>query len=205
MDDSPHFSDRLLLALLAAVMCASAGWWAFNAFPRRSAAPTPPAAAPVREPLSDVALTDEHGAPFSPVMLKGRPWIAGFIFTSCAGECPLITSRMKELQQALPAEIHFVSFTIDPQRDTPQRLAEYGKANGAESGRWHFVTGETAALAKLSREGFGLAFSGIEAPEGTLTHSLRLSLVDRSGAVRGTYDSSDPEAMRRLAGDARRL
>ena len=204
MDNSIRLSDRLLWGLLAAVMLASTGWWAWNA---RFLRPVPPAApaAVARTPLPDLLLTDERGLPFSPSQLKGRPWIAGFIFTSCAGECPLMTARMRELQNKLPAEIHLVSFTIDPARDTPEVLAHYGKANGAESGRWHFVTGETTALAKLSREGFGLAFGGIEMPEGGLTHSVRLSLVDQTGAVRGTFDSSDPEAMKRLAEEARSL
>ena len=155
--------------------------------------------------VPDFALIDEAGRPFDSVQLKGQVWIADFIFTSCAGQCPQMTDQMRLLQQRLPRAVQFVSITVDPARDTPAALTQYGQAHGADPARWHFLTGELAAISRLSKEGFRLSFAEGGSPDEPITHSVRFVLLDQAGQIRGAYDGTDPKAVHRLIGDAKRL
>ncbi len=153
--------------------------------------------------VPDFSLTNQSGKVIRRADLAGKVWIADFIFTNCAGTCPVITTTMRRLQDSLPAEIHFVSFSIDPERDTPEVLAKYAKDFHADDRRWHFLTGEKATLHDLSIKGFKLALdetSGTEVEP--ITHSTRLVLVDKEGRIRGYYGGTDDDEMKKLFTDA---
>src|SRR4051812_13072755 len=90
--------------------------------------------------LPDFSLTDQTGHPVGLRDLAGKVWVADFIFTNCGGTCPLMTDEMRKLQDALPAVVHFVSFTVDPTRDTSKVLAAYAAEHGATRDRWLFLT-----------------------------------------------------------------
>lgn len=158
---------------------------------------------PVFNTVPDFTLTSEQGTEFrSAERLQGRVWIADFIFTNCSGPCPRMSQQMKRVQDGLTgnAEIRFVSFTVDPARDTPQVLAAYAKRYAADAARWTFLTGEQTVLHSLSREAFLLGDI-----DGSLNHSTRFVLVDRQGRARGFYGSSEPEVVKTLVRDAKRL
>src|SRR2546425_3255620 len=105
-------------------------------------------------------LVNQNGQPFGSAQLNGKIWIADFIFTSCRGPCPLISTRMSELQKPLEkTDVHLVSFTVDPAKDTPEILRGYAEKLHAESGRWDFLTGPPSTIYNLSRNGFKLAVS----------------------------------------------
>lgn len=167
------------------------------------AAPLPPA----RGPLPDFLLMDHQRRPISRASLQGSVWIAGFIFTRCAGQCPLISAQMARLQGALRgvAGVRLVSFSVDPDYDTPERLTAYAARYGADAERWSFVTGDPAALTSLIRDGFHLGIGADGSAEEPITHSVKLVLVDQRGAIRGYYDTAEPSALARLRADARRL
>ena len=138
--------------------------------------------------------------------LKGNVWVADFIFTNCAGTCPLISEQMSKLQETLPREIRFVSFTVDPLRDTPEVLAQYAKRYKAERNRWFFLTGDKAALHDLCVKGFKLALdeaSGTEVEP--ITHSTRFVLIDKQGRIRGYYGGTDANDLARLSVDVKKL
>ena len=103
-------------------------------------------------------LTDQNGATFeSQAKLDGQVWVADFMFTTCPGPCPLMSSQMHQVQKALEADgIRLVSFTIDPEHDTPAVLLEYGQRFKASPGVWHFLTGSRADLNRLSLDVFKL-------------------------------------------------
>lgn len=133
--------------------------------------------------------------------LDGRVWVANFIFTNCQGPCPRMSSQMRQVQTAttdLP-EMRMVSFTVDPARDTPEVLAEYAKRQHAES-RWTFLTGPLETLHMLKRQAFLLGNV-----DGELNHSTRFVLVDGRQQIRAYYDSSEPDSIKRLIADVRRL
>lgn len=147
---------------------------------------------------------DQDGRTVTERDLAGRAWISDFFFTSCTSICPTMTAAMAGLQKAIPdRDVHFVSFSVDPEHDTPERLREYAGMWKADLSRWHFLSTEKE---KLARTAAGMKTAILPAAEGEqIQHSLLFSLVDREGMVRGVYDSSDPVALRRLTADARSL
>jgi cytochrome oxidase Cu insertion factor (SCO1/SenC/PrrC family) len=153
--------------------------------------------------VPDFILTDQGGAAFdSRGQLDGKVWVANFIFTSCAGPCPRMSSQFRKLAADIPERPDFrlVSFTIDPARDTPETLAAYGKRYGADGARWTLLTGAAADLQKLSLDTFHLATI-----DGSLEHGTRFALVDRKSRIRGFYDSTDKEKLTELVRDIQSL
>lgn len=154
------------------------------------------------------AVTAAGGAPraLTRESLRGRVWVADFVFTRCAGPCPLLTANMAALRRKLPEGAGLLSFTVDPDHDTLPRLAAYGAKFGAGP-EWLFVTGEKAALTRLIKEGFLLpvAENAAARPGERVAHSSKFVLIDRDASIRGWYDGEDAAARERLARDARGL
>ena len=161
---------------------------------------------PVYGEVPDFALVDQRGQPVTRHDLLGHVWIADFIFTRCAGQCPMMTAQMAELARQLPSEARFVSLSVDPTHDAPNVLADYAASHGALSEQWRFVTGSPEAIYRLSTKGFHLS---VEPQGGTaaepIIHSARFVLVDQTGRIRGYYDGTDAEAVSRLLMDATAL
>src|SRR5712675_547679 len=113
-------------------------------------------ALPLFDPVPPFALTASNGAPVTNATFAGRVWIADFIFTRCTGACPLLSGRMLALQKALAGrdDVRLVSFSVDPDYDTPEVLASYAKDHGADTSRWIFLTGARADLHELIGKGF---------------------------------------------------
>src|SRR5712691_10775146 len=131
---------------------------------------------PVYGQIPGFALTDETGRPFDRKSLDGKVWVADFIFTTCSGPCPRMSSLMRQVQQAslsMP-EVRLISFTVDPERDTPAALARYAVRYQAQPERWHFLTGPRQELNHLAFNAFKLGNV-----DGSLVHSARLVLLDR--------------------------
>jgi cytochrome oxidase Cu insertion factor (SCO1/SenC/PrrC family) len=138
---------------------------------------------PVFGVVPDFSLTDQDGRPVSLEDLRGKAWIADFIFTRCLGPCPVMTNMMSDLQDEIPRDVTFVSFTLDPGYDTPETLREYAAANGADTGRWIFLTGDHKVIYNIPNTLKLLA----EAYVDTIIHSTRYLLVDGQAQVRGWY------------------
>ncbi|HEV2806421.1 MAG TPA: SCO family protein [Chthoniobacterales bacterium] len=150
-------------------------------------------------------LVNQDAQPFGSSQLAGKIWIADFIFTTCRGPCPIISTRMSELQKPLEkTDVRFVSFSVDPEKDTPPVLRAYADKLRKEPFRWDFLTGSVDAIASISRDGFKLGISEGE-PETGPIHSTRFVLVDRRGAIRGYYDALAPDGVTKLLADTNHL
>ncbi len=153
--------------------------------------------------VPEFQLVNQDGKNFGSADLHGKIWIADFIYTTCPGPCPMISSRMSELQKPLEkTDVHLVSFTVDPAKDTPQVLRTYAEKLQAEPSRWDFLTGRQSTIYNLSRNGFKLA---VDQEKGVPVHSTRMILVDRHGAIRGYYDAAEPDAVTKLVADTTHL
>ncbi len=151
-------------------------------------------------------LTNQNGQPFGSADLAGKIWIADFIYTTCPGPCPMISSRMSEMQRPLEnTDVHFVSFSVDPEKDTPAVLRGYAERLQAQPGRWDFLTGLKSTIYDLSVHGFKLAAGEHDGENGEPLHSTRMILVDRRGQIRGYYDATAPDTITKLIADASRL
>jgi len=156
--------------------------------------------------VPDMTLTDQHGKPVRLTTdLRDRVWIADFIFTSCAAQCPVITERMVELQKALIGaglnDVRCVSISVDPDRDTPEKLLEYAESwKPADPATWLLLTGERAQIRDLVTKHFLLALQE-ETPDRQILHSFKFVLVDRRGRIRATYDVLTDEEQYENASD----
>jgi len=171
----------------------------------RAVLPVPLPLPPVLGTVPDFRLIDQTGAPFGPERLEGRVWVADFVFTRCPDVCPRMTERLAGVQRALGERADLVSVSVDPAYDTPERLAAFARAHGAESPRWHFLTGESTHVQDAVLRGFKIAFARDSADIASITHGVHVVLVDGRGRIRGYYDSNDADALERLVSDARRL
>ncbi|SRR5579883_1315859 len=156
---------------------------------------------PVYNTVPEFKLTDQSGSVFDSSKLANHVWVADFMFTNCPGPCPRMSSQMRQVQTALAvAEVKLVSFTIDPERDTPKVLEDYSIRYAARPGVWYFLTGPVPVLNHLDHDVFQLG-----AIDGTLDHSTRFVLVDRKSRIRGYYLTSEPNAITTLIADAKDL
>ncbi|WP_437681245.1 SCO family protein [Sorangium sp. So ce131] len=188
------------MALAALVALASVG----GAVLGRAA--EPPA---LRLPLPAFELTDQRGQRFGLEQLRGRVWIADFIFTTCPTVCPKLTARMKEIQRegrGLGDALHLVTFTVDPENDTPEVLAAYAAAQGLDLDRWTLLTGPLDQIESTIVKGFKIAMGKQESSPGlfSIFHGERLVLVDKEGVIRGYYEAND-EGIDAILRDARAL
>ena len=157
---------------------------------------------PVYYDVPAFELVAQDAQPFHSGVLTGKIWVADFIYTTCPGPCPRMTSQMHEVQDAIAKmpDVKLVSFTVDPARDTPPVLAEYAKVHGASSEHWYFLTGPETTLEKLDRDVFKLG-----SLNAAMEHSTRFVLVDRQSRIRGYYDTSEARAIARLIDDVHAL
>lgn len=147
-------------------------------------------------------LTTQDGQTFDSGTLQGKIWVADFIFTTCPGPCPRMTSRMHRLQQETlnVTNVRFISFTVDPVHDTPQQLSLYAKAFHAAPDRWYFLTGTQRELDHLGFDVFKLNHVN-----DAFEHSTRFVLVDQGFHIRGYYDTSDPNLISKVVADIHAL
>lgn len=141
-------------------------------------------------------LVDQDGKPFGSSDLVGKIWVADFIFTSCPTVCPKLTERMVRIQHRtrnLGDAFHLVSFTVDPENDTPEKLRAFASLYHPNMRRWSFVTGSLADIEGTVIKGFKIAMGKEETAPGLfgIFHGERFVLVDQQGAIRGYYENSD--------------
>ena len=140
--------------------------------------------------------------------MKGKIWIADFMFTSCPTICPKMTEQMKRLSgmtKDLNDHIQFISFSINPKYDTPSQLKKYIKAHNIITSNWYFFTGNEAKTHDLGINNFQI-FAGQDASAaGGYAHTGAFALVDKEGYVRGVYMGTDPKEVNKLEKDIRKL
>lgn len=172
---------------------------AFAEQPERSLAPLWPAPA--------FAYRDQRGATVTLDALRGKVWVANFIFTQCRTICPLLSAKMVQLQRQLAGvDVRFVSFSVDPAHDTPEVLAAYAHQWHAEETRWLLLATDEQTL-PATAAGFHVTAKKNDAPGALdpILHSGVFVVVDAEGLVRGVYDSEHKEDFQALARDLRRL
>ena len=160
--------------------------------------------------VPEFSLTERNGEVISLAQLRGKVWIADFIYTSCTDTCPLQTAMMARLQKEYAAmpNVQLVSVTVDPERDTPESLSIYAARFNADAKRWFFLTGQRARIIRLIQDGFHLSVATLPndaESSGIIPHSARFVLIDKDAHIRGYYDSRELEAFVRLKNDVETL
>jgi protein SCO1/2 len=156
-------------------------------------------------PAPDFTFTDQRGAAVTKASLEGQVWIVNFIFTTCRTVCPLLTSKMVQLQRLLSGvDVRFVSVSVDPAHDTPAALAAYARQWAPEETRWTLLSTDALALPAVTA-GFKVTAMQVDAGVDPIVHSAVFLLVDRKGVVRGAFSSEDRDDFQALARAARKL
>jgi cytochrome oxidase Cu insertion factor (SCO1/SenC/PrrC family) len=148
-------------------------------------------------PVPEASLTRENGQPVKLSDMKGSVTVYDFIFTNCAGTCPLMSATMRNVTKKIDkdAPVRFVSISVDPVRDTPAQLAIYAKRIRNDD-RWIFLTGDRDSIVRLSVEGFKLAAGGTpQAGAEPLLHSSKFAIADKDGMIRAYYGATDGDAV----------
>jgi protein SCO1/2 len=167
--------------------------------------PRPPALPDLGE-LPAFSLTDQNGRPFGRDDLRGKVWVADFVFTHCSDACPRLTQRMRSLQDRLDPHggVGLLSISVDPERDTPEKLRQYGQTYGARDELWRFLTGSPTEVQRTVVKGFKTAMAKVplstersqtddelRAETFDIMHGDRLVLVDAQARIRGYYVADD--------------
>ncbi|HMI95970.1 MAG TPA: SCO family protein [Micropepsaceae bacterium] len=151
-------------------------------------------------PAPEFALISQDGASVKLADYRGKVVAVTFIFTLCADTCPVLTPMMSFVQDQLGADfgekIHFVSITVDPERDTLEVLKEYAQAFGANLSGWAFLTGTPDAIRDVTRR-YGIFAA--KTANGSIDHTFLTSIIDQRGILRVQYLGVrfDPEEFRR--------
>jgi cytochrome oxidase Cu insertion factor (SCO1/SenC/PrrC family) len=153
--------------------------------------------------VPEFSLTERSGKTFGLTQLRGTIWIADFIYTSCQDTCPMQTTEMAKLQEELAAQkaVRLLSFSVDPEKDTPPVLSQYADRYKAHKDRWLFLTGGQEEMKNLVQNGFRLSAVTAANDTGIILHSPRFVLIDQQAQIRGYYDSRDTNALQRLRTD----
>jgi protein SCO1 len=150
-------------------------------------------------PAPEFTLTSQDGGEVKLADFRGKVVAVTFVFTRCTDTCPVLTPMMSFVQDRLGADfgekIVFVSITIDPERDTPEVLKEYGEAFGANFAGWFFLTGSPPDIREVTRR-YGVFAA--KAENGNVDHTFLTSIIDRRGILRVQYLGVrfDPEEFR---------
>ncbi|HTJ83556.1 MAG TPA: SCO family protein [Polyangiaceae bacterium] len=146
--------------------------------------------ASVDAPLPDFDLVDQKGRKVKRADLAGKVWVTDFIFTTCGSICPKLTQTMSAVAaDVTDPGVRFVSITVDPENDTPEKLDAYATKYGADPSRWIFLTGEPREVEQTILKGFRVALG--KSAGGEIFHAERFVVVDKKGTVRGIYDAND--------------
>jgi protein SCO1/2 len=144
-------------------------------------------------------LTDQDGKPFTDDAMRGHWTIVNFIFTRCDLQCPVSSLKMHRIQEETDdqPDLKLISFSVDPDYDTPPRLAAYATRYQADPSRWRFVTGPLADVKKVVTNAMMISMDsdGRTQPNGApnIVHEPHFLLIDPELHIRGLYDSTAPD------------
>lgn len=144
--------------------------------------------------IEDFTFTDQNGNPFGLSDLNGKVWVADFIFTNCTTVCPPMTINMKRLQDELKEEgleVELVSFSVDPEVDTPEKLKGYMEYFKADPENWHFLTGYSMeVIQRFAKDNFN-ALVQKPADSDQVVHGTSFYLIDQNGILVEKFSGID--------------
>ena len=181
---------RFIIYIIIGVVIASL-WWVTKSKPL-----------PVFGSIPQFEMTNSKGEPFGTNNLTGNIWVADFIFTTCAGPCPIMSAEMADIHRTFldKSDIHTVTYTVNPDYDTPEVLAAYAKRFKADRSQWHFLTAPYEDIQTIITNGFKMGDI-----EEIVFHSTKFALIDRNMNIRGYYTGTESEEVKKLKRDIARL
>tara|TARA_Y100001936_G_scaffold55462_1_gene54366 strand:+ start:1084 stop:1668 length:585 start_codon:yes stop_codon:yes gene_type:complete len=157
---------------------------------------------PVIGSIPEFEFIDSEGQSVNLNTLKGKVWVADFIFTTCTMACPIMTDNMNTIHKKYKKNdnLRLVSISVYPEYDTPEVLKEYASQYNANTDKWHFLTGKETTVKNVIKNGFKIGDY-----EDIIFHSEKFALVDKNGMIRSYYNGMKTEDMDKLKKDINRL
>jgi protein SCO1/2 len=141
--------------------------------------------------LGDHKVVERSGRETNTSELRGKFVVLDFVFTNCGGPCPVMTAAMGKLQAALgkPADVRLVTFSVDPERDTPKALSDYADRYNADKDLWLFFRTDMDVIREIAYDRMRM----VATREEPVVHSNKFALLDPTGRVRGLYSPMTDE------------
>ncbi|GAA3950059.1 SCO family protein [Chitinophaga oryziterrae] len=157
--------------------------------------------------IPDFSFVNQDSILIDNSFIKNKIWVAHYFFTTCTTICPKMMNGMNVVQKAFPDNeyVRFVSFTVDPEHDTPAILKQYAQSRGIQSKQWQLLTGDKKKLYQYARKGLFIVATDGDGGEGDFIHSEKLVLIDNSGHIRGYYDGTENNDIQLLINNIKRL
>lgn len=157
--------------------------------------------------IAGFSFEDQNGITINSASVKGKPYIAGFFFTSCRGICPVLTTNLQFMKQSIDSSLHIpiLLHSVMPETDTREVLHRYA-ANYDLGSDWHLLTGNKDSIYTLARKSyFADEDMGEKTTKDDFLHTENILLIDGTGHIRGIYKGTSKLEMQALADDARKL
>jgi protein SCO1/2 len=161
----------------------------------------------VKHVVQPFSLHNQSGNSFSDKNIDNKIYVADFFFTSCTSICPIMTGNLKLVQDAFKNDttIALVSFSVDPETDTAQRLKWYADVFKIDTLKWNLLTGSKREIYRLARESFYVSATDGDGGPNDFIHSDNLVLVDKQKQIRGYYTGTDKTSVEQLIDDIKKL
>ena len=147
--------------------------------------------------IQSFSFMDQNGQQVSLESLQGHVWLADFIFTNCTSVCQPMTFNMSKIQEMLKEEgvdAKIVSFTVDPERDTPEVLEAFVSMFTDDQSNWHLLSGYTQEeIASFAKESFKTIAEKPADGSDQFIHQTLFYLVDQNGTIVKAYNGTDLE------------
>jgi len=154
--------------------------------------------------ISNFSFTNQLGKTVSADDVKGKILVVNYFFTRCPNPCPILTKNMKKMQDAFlktDSLVQFISFSVDPARDSVQVLKKYADKYKVRHNNWWFLTGDKKTIYDLAFNEFKAATVDGGIVDTSFIHTSKLYLLDKDRVIRGWYDGTDSAALTKMARD----
>lgn len=157
--------------------------------------------------VADFVLINQNGDTITQKDYRDKIYVADFIFTRCPSICPIMTNNMAKLQQVFQDEktVKFLSLSVTPELDSVAVLKTYAIGNGVLDSKWNITTGDKKHIYELARKSY---FAVVDEGDGGLQdfiHTPNFILVDQNRRIRGVYDGTSSDDLKKLITDIKRL
>ena len=198
---------RILFLLVLVAICIPVGYYLLKPKERTTELPV----AHNGQRISDFRFLNQDGDTISKAEISNKIVVAEYFFTTCKTICPVMNKHMQMVNQAFANNdnIRILSFTCDPETDNVAQLKRYADSHGATTPQWHFLTGDKKELYHFARNSlYVLNPESVlnQADDGSdFIHTNNFVLLDKLGQIRGYYDGTNEQEIKRLIEDIKTL
>lgn len=153
--------------------------------------------------IADFSFVNQNGDTVTQKNYEGKIYVADFFFTTCGSICPKMTSNLADVQKAVlnNPKVMLLSHTVFPEVDSIPVLKAYAIKNGVVDSKWNLVTGDKKEIYSMARKSYLAVKLGRPDQLYDMVHTENFVLVDQKRRVRGFYDGTNKEEMKRLLED----